>query len=132
MRCPSLKRLCETFRDLEVMRANQIRKLARNVDKPDALRWLIENECPETHAYVRSMYSDPYDSAMWRRTIMLHAIDRLLGTHGVEPLGPASSSAPYAPPFEYCNAGDTYSTTIIYSRASDALRIGCWGDIRRT
>ncbi len=35
----------------------------------------------------------------------------------------------YAPPYEYCNAGDPYSATLIYKRATDTLLIAGWGDI---
>lgn len=59
--------------------------------------------------------------------MMLHAIDEILGTFGVEPLGPVDMRD--GPPFEYCNTGDSYAATIIYSRESDTLRIGSWGDI---
>jgi hypothetical protein len=55
----------------------------------------------------------------------MQAIDKILGTHGVEytPAGHNSKS----PAIEYCNAGDTYATTILKVRGN--YRIGCWGDI---
>ncbi len=127
MRCPSATTLVATFRDLDRKGALLIRRLAKAVHDPSALARLIERECPETHAYARSCYSDPYASGMWRRTMALHAIDRVLGTHGVEPLGEVHMTA--GPPYEYCNAGDTYATTLIYKRGCDRLFIGNWGDI---
>lgn len=128
MRCPSATKLIDTFRDLDRKQANLIRRLAHACDHGDLLAVLIERECPETHAYVRSLYSSPYRSQIWRVTVVMHAIDRVLGTYGVEGLGP-QRSGDYAPAYEYCNAGDTYSTTLIYTRDTDTIRIGCWGDI---
>jgi len=130
MKAPTLENLLSSFRDLTREQARLIRKLAHSVDDREALAALIEASCPETHAYARSCYSDPYDSGMWRRTMALHAIDRILGTCGVEALGPTDDHrVGYAPPFEYCNAGDTYATTLIYKRDSDRLFVGCWGDV---
>lgn len=128
MRCPSATRLVEAFRDLDRKQADLIRRIAHATDDRHALASLIERECPDTHAYARWCYNDPFDSQIWRVTMAMHAIDRVLGTHGVEGLGPPRSGD-YAPPFEYCNAGDTYAATLIYTRATDTLRIGCWGDI---
>jgi hypothetical protein len=124
---PSVKRLTSAFRDLDSKGARLIRALAHAVDDPEALAALVEAKCPMTHAYVRSMYSDPYNSRTWRRTVALHAIDLALGTHGVEALGPVDMRS--GPPYEYCNAGDTYSTTIVYDRDRDRLIVASWGDI---
>lgn len=128
MRVPSATRLVETFRDLDRKGANLIRRLAHATDDGARLASIIERECPETHRYARSCYNDPFHSKIWRVTMALHAIDRLLGTYGVEALGPGRSGD-YAPPYEYCNAGDTYATTLVYTRNTDTLRIACWGDI---
>ncbi len=124
-RTPSIKILAETFRDLTHEDAKLIRALCKTVDDRDALEMLIADRCPDTDAYARSCYHSPWDSAMWRRTMVLHAIDRIVGTCGVEALG-SSDSAPYAPPFEYLNTGDSYTSTLIYSRESDSLFVGCW------
>jgi hypothetical protein len=127
MQAPSAKRLLATFRDLTPEQARLIRALAHATDDAAQLAGLIAKSCPETDKYARSCYSDPYDSGMWRRTMALHAIDRVLGTFGVEPLGRVSMRN--GPPFEYLNTGDTYATTLVYHRNADALRIGCWGSI---
>jgi hypothetical protein len=128
MRSPSVKTLTEAFRDLSATDARLIKRIAKATDAPEALRKLIDERCPKTADYVRSMYSDPYNSHMWRVTVALHAVNGILGTHGVEGLGPeVSGIAP--PPYEYLNAGDTYATTLIYTRKTDTLRVGCWGDI---
>jgi|HubBroStandDraft_6_1064221.scaffolds.fasta_scaffold213844_2 hypothetical protein len=128
MRVPTTKSLVAAFRDLDTKGANLIRRLAHAADDSVKLAALIERECPATHAYARSCYNDPYNTKIWRVTMALHAIDRILGTHGVETLG-EGRRGDYAPPYEYCNAGDTYSTTLIYTRDTDTIRIGCWGDI---
>jgi hypothetical protein len=128
MRVPSVKALTEAFPRLSPDNAKLIRALGIEVDNPDRLRELIETHVPATERYVRSLYSDPYDSDIWRVTVALHAMDQIMGTHGVEGLGP-TRSGDYAPAYEYLNTGDTYATTLIYDRARDALKIGSWGDI---
>ncbi len=124
MRCPSTKNLKASFKKLDTKKANLVRALAKAVDSADDLETLVENSCPETVKYVRSLYSDPYRSQMWRRTVALHAIDDLIGGHGMEPLGPVGHSGP---PYEYSNMGDPYVTTLIYKKATDNLFIGCYG-----
>lgn len=54
----------------------------------------------------------------------MDAVDMILGTHGVCFLGEmrGSGNAVY-----YCNAGDPYATTVIFSGRN--LRVGCWGDL---
>jgi hypothetical protein len=55
----------------------------------------------------------------------LQRIDKILGTSGVEYI-PAGHNAT-SPAIYYCNAGDTYATTIL--KVNGRFRIGCWGDI---
>jgi hypothetical protein len=129
MRAPSEKKLLEAFRDLTPKNAKLIRKFAKAED--DTTGETLENlvpKVPATDAYVRSLYSSPYRSRIWRVTVALHAINELVEGHGVEGLGPGRSGD-YAPPYEYINTGDTYSTTLIYDRDKDRLFIGSWGDI---
>lgn len=127
MRAPSLARLQAAFPSLSADDAKLIRALAHAADYRETLASLIEQHCPQTQAYARSCYSDPYASYMWRVTLALHAMDVILGTHGVEALDDDNSM--HAPDIEYLNAGDPYVTTLLYHRPVDALRIGCWGDI---
>lgn len=127
MRVPLRKNLQKHFRHLTAKQANLIRRLAHAVDDRGKLEPLIERECPETWRYARSCHNDPFDTGMWRRTMALHAIDRILGTYGVEALGPVSMRE--GPPYEYMNAGDPYVTTLIYRRDTDNLFIGSWGPI---
>lgn len=126
MKAPSLKRLLETFSEVTRNQADLIRALAHAADDREKLRTLIETHCPETDKYARSCFHDPYRSSGWRRTLVMHAIDYLLGTGGVEPLGPVDMHN--GPPFEYCNTGDTYAATLIFCRDADEIRIGSWGD----
>lgn len=127
MRCPSLQNLMNDLR-ISDTQAKLVRALARAADDGEVLAALVEASCPNTAAYVRSMHSDPYRSHMWRVTVALHAMDKIIGTYGVETLGPGQGSS-YAPPYEYLNAGDTYAATLVYKRSSDSLSIGSWGDI---
>jgi hypothetical protein len=124
MRAPGLKALQEQL-GLSPEKAKLIRRLAEAVDDAKALETLV-SLCPKTMAYVNRMHSDPYRSSMWRRTVMLTAMDEVMETYGVEPLGPVGMSGP---PYEYLNAGDTYNATLIYKKKTDTLTIGSWGDI---
>lgn len=127
MRAPSAKTLISTFR-LSADAAKHIRAFAGAADDGERLKELVDMWAPATANYVRSMYSDPYRSQLWRNTVALHAIDEHFGTYGVEGLGPPRSGD-YAPPYEYLNAGDPYSATLIYDRDKDRLFVGSWGDI---
>lgn len=129
MRTPSVKSLLAAFRDLDSKGANLIRKLAKACDDSDALSALIATHCLATFQYARSCHGDPFATHMWRVTLVLHAIDTILGTHGVECLGEGEHRNGYAPPYEYCNTGDSYATTLIYKRATDNLYIGSWATI---
>jgi hypothetical protein len=127
MRVPSAKRLIDTFR-VDATTAKLIRAIAHATDKPESLRTWVEDWVPTTAEYVRGLYSSPYGSAIWRATVALHAINALLGAHGVEALGPVRDGD-YAPKYEYLNMGDAYSPTLVYNRDSRSLSIACWGDI---
>lgn len=124
---PLVKNLVGTFRDLTEEQAKLIKQLGRLADEPEALRTLLDEHCPETSRCMRQCHSDPMNTGMWRRTMVLHAIDKILGTHGVEALGREDHSFRKAR-IEYCNAGDPYATTLVYLPWSDRIHIGCWGD----
>lgn len=51
-------------------------------------------------------------------------IDSVINTHGIEYLGYHKRQEVHV---DYCNAGDTYTTTIIFM--GDNLVVGCWGDL---
>lgn len=123
MRMPSLKTL-ESKLTLTREQARLIRKLGKATDDAETLRALIEAKCPATHDYARRCYNDPFASHMWRVTMALHAIDGVLGTCGVEAIGEGDSRNGYAPPYEYCNTGDSYAATLIYKRATNHVFVG--------
>lgn len=132
MRAPSVKRLCAAFRDLEPKGARLIRKLAHAADDREGLYSLLNSE--ELRAFApRRCEVEDYDLRRHSLRVerVLEAIDQIVGTCGVEALGSQDSDAWESgwPRWEYLNAGDTYATTLIYWRDSDALRLGCWGDI---
>jgi hypothetical protein len=127
MRAPSSQNLQSQLR-LTPEQAKLVRALAHAADDGEVLAALVEGSVPKTAEYVRSMHSDPYNSHMWRVTVALHAMDVVVGTFGVEALGPTSCPS-YAPPYEYLNTGDAYAATLIYRRKTDTLSIGSWGDI---
>ena len=128
MRCSvSVKRLMDTF-DIDRGGAQEIKNLCALADEPHELAEAVEERHPATAGYVRAMHSDPYRSFGRRRTVVLHAIDRLVDGFGVEALGePARWNAP--PPFEYVNMGDTYAATLVYKTDSDNLYVSTMGDI---
>ena len=128
MRAPSMKALQSEFSRLSTDEARLIRALAGAAGDGEKLRGLVDKRVPATSNYVRSMHSDPYRSQLWRNTVALHAINEVLGTYGVEGLGPARSGD-YAPSYEYLNMGDPYVTTLIYDRDGDRIFVGSWGDL---
>lgn len=130
MMMPSIKRIMQCFRDITLQDAALIRRIGHAVDNGEELQAIIEANCPKTAAYVRSLYSSPYNSHMWRVTVALHAMDVICITYGVERLGPTDNGDPQGrPPYEYLNNGDTYAATLVYCRESDSMTIASWGDI---
>lgn len=129
MRCPSIKRLMETFPDLTRERAGLVRKLAAQSDDGEALRETIQIHCSQTAAYAASCHHDPFDSPMWRRTMVLSAINETVGTFGVEPLWRNGQQEMSGPPFEYLNTGDTYAMTLVYRKSTDNLYLGSMGGV---
>lgn len=127
-RTPSIVTLIACFSDLTREDAKLIRALCKAVDERDTLEALIEDRCEATATYARSCYHIPWGSAMWRRTMVLHALDVICGTCGVEAIG-SSDVAPYSPPYEYLNTGDTYAATLVYNWRSDTLFVSSWGNI---
>ena len=124
MRSPTLKNL-EAL-GLERKQANLVKRLCKARDDRDKLAALIERECPQTDAYRRECYHDPILSNMWRTTLVLHAIDVLLGTCGVEVIGDQFALEHR---FEFLNTGDTYASTLVYDNDTDRLFVASYGDI---
>jgi len=124
MKSPSIKAMNEKLR-IPLENAKQIKKLCALAHKPLTLADYIKDHCPNTHKYAMSCYGDPYDSVMWRRTMILHAVNDLSGTYGVEAVNHKDDSV-YGPCFaEYLNTGDLYDLTLAYKASSDNLYITC-------
>lgn len=79
---------------------------------------------------------DPVKTANEIRRIMgtsrtsddaLQALDKVMGTHGVEFTAQHPHSYPVGRSFRYLNTGDTYAATII--RYDGRWILGSWGDL---
>lgn len=79
----------------------------------------IKDVTPELARYLREIWHT-YPN---RRTAR-ESIDKLLNTCGVEYLGRHRRSNEHV---YYCNAGDTYSTTVLF--IGTRMIVGCWGDL---
>lgn len=79
-------------------------------------------------AAVRAPENRALDGTIKRRAAWdaLVEVDKILETHGVEVLA-RESGAPAR--HYYCNAGDTYTATILFSCVSGSFRVACWGDV---
>lgn len=126
MRCASKKRL-ERMLDLDAGQAATIRMLAHLADEPKRLAEYIQNHCPRTHRYARSCRAELYDSPQWRRTVIMHACDDVIGTCGVMEVGD-NPDADFVR-FECCNPGDPWVQTLVIDKVMDALIIEAWGDL---
>ena len=111
-RYPSVKTLGVLTKDREV--AKRIRGIltgaieARSVEQTD--RW------------VRRCFHEPRGIEQ-----QLHAIDVLLGNHGVEELGEGESLR--WPQYSYSNTGDSYATTIVRDHANGRWLVTSWGNL---
>lgn len=124
MKHPTAEELVAVFRDLTLEKAELLCELCDATYSGD-LPVLVER-VPATEEYVRSLYSCPYDKPMWCRSVVLHALDTLLETYGVEAIpGGDDCSEPEA---QYLNSGDTYTTTLVYDGEQDAILITTMGD----
>lgn len=74
-------------------------------------------------AYPWNVCSYFYDGK--HRYSKMAAINKLLHTYGVEYVDAGHNRK--FPAFVYCNAGDTYATTVL--KVNGRFRVGCWGDI---
>lgn len=81
----------------------------------------IKDVTPADARAIRAIMQDRGDHHETR----LQRIDRILGTFGVEYI-PAGRNAK-SPAIYYCNAGDTYTTTVL--KVNGRFIVGCWGDI---
>jgi len=125
MNPPSEKKLCELL-NLSPEQAKLVRDLAKNVDNRDNLEALIELYCPETWRYAHSCHSWPFQGHMWRCVMVLHAVDCILGTCGVESMRTEDEDVCDTPTLQYCNTGDLYAPTLFYSSENELLFISCY------
>jgi len=80
----------------------------------------------EYSAAARELANSPYGRHR-RHTLVLAALDTLLGTHGVEPLGEIH---PFdGPPFKYLNTGESYAPTVVWYRSSGRYYVRCYGNL---
>jgi hypothetical protein len=77
---------------------------------------------PEIAKQVRAIMAGP--SRVNGQTRM-QRIDAVISTYGVEYIAAGHNSK--SPAITYCNAGDTYATTVL--KVNGRFRVGCWGDI---
>jgi hypothetical protein len=126
VRRPSIKVLRKTFRDLSREDAAKIRRLCALADDPAELRTEVET-LPRASAYLRMCYSTPFHNRPFRRAMVLQAIDEIVGTHGVEAVGPCHLTD--GAPISYLNAGDAYASTLVYKRGTDNLFVSTLGDV---
>ena len=128
MKAPSANAMMEAL-SISEDQAKVIRSLAKNTDEAEKLSAIIEEHCPKTVETTSARCTAIRGTRTCGGiTVALYAMDEILGTYGVEGLGPGSGSS-HAPPYEYLNTGDSYAATLIYKRSSDTLSIGSWGDI---
>jgi len=78
---------------------------------------------PQTYHWIRQCFNRPSEIE-----IIMSAINEVAGFHGVEYAGPEIDSR-FTPRFSYCNAGDTYNTTIVHDNETSDFIIGCLGDL---
>ena len=93
--------------------------------KGKALRELLDsddavNANPAVIAWERECFNPP---RMAEKRMV--ALDNVLETCGVEYIARGTNAK--SPAITYCNAGDSYATTIL--RVNGVYRVGCWGDI---
>ena len=102
MRIPSTKTISSAFPDLSMDQVKRIRRLM------------------EVSSYAGDRARDD----------AMTAIDRILGTHGVEGVTCREWFDRYHQNIRavYCNSGDPYNVTILLDHASGTFRVMAWGD----
>lgn len=111
--CASLEKLQE-IKDVTEDDAKLIRRVWKATKDTD-----FETLYPQVKAYLDSCHTRPYTIQIKR-----WIVDSILNTCGVEFLGMDRRSGDGV---NYCNAGDTYATTILF--IGKRLVVGCWGDL---
>jgi hypothetical protein len=115
---PSIKSLSQIADcDPKLMRRILI---APNLKTLADIRAELAPQFDSTDRWVDDCYIEPK-----YHQIKMHMLDIAAGTYGVEYI-PAGHNA-RSPAIEYLNAGDTYTTTLLFVRG--CYRVGSWGGI---
>lgn len=114
MNYPSIKTI-QGIKDVTRADAVKIRAIL-HLKTVDAVTELSDSAL----AYVRQCCHTPP-----LQLVKLTAVDAILRTHGVE--GIPAGHGRRSPAIDYCNAGDSYAVTVLWS--GGRYRVACWGDI---
>jgi hypothetical protein len=89
--------------------------------KPASLKALqqIKDITPDDAEKIRTIWR-----TIGNRQSAREQINAVLRTHGVEYLGQHKRTGEHV---YYCNAGDTYAATVLFSGLR--MHVGCWGDL---
>lgn len=119
MTYPSVKTLMQ-IKDVSAQDAETIRGIMKK-HIPVSCACGRMNDIGHADAYPYNVCS--YYANGKHRYSRMAAIDKVLGTHGVEyiPCGRSANS----PAIYYCNMGDTYDATVMKIRGR--FVVGCWG-----
>ena len=111
---PSVKKLKEIAKD----RAKELRSILELTTWKD-LEVILGNY-PNTKRWADSLRIAPSFHAC-----KMKMANEVLGAHGVGYIARGHNAK--SPAIEYCNAGDTYTSTLLF--VNGRYRVGCWGDI---
>jgi hypothetical protein len=109
----TLKVLAE-LKDVDIVLAARVRDVWLKHTREQLIA-----EFPKVATYVRECVNPP-----GTRLLRHMAVDSLIDTYGVEYLGTSRKTGEHV---YYCNAGDPYVATVIFS--GPRLWVGCWGDL---
>lgn len=79
MKHPTFEDFHLAFPHIEVRLLGVLPVLCRAVDKPHTLAPLVEKLLPKTHSELQRLQGDPYSTPEWRRRVILHAANEILG-----------------------------------------------------
>lgn len=106
---------------LELFRAWREQRTPTGERNSAALYAFIGTHAPNTHNWAtKQCFHRPNV-----RHLVMTAANELLGLHGVETI----DARDCGDTIEYCNSGDTYTPTLLYSHRSETFRVGDWGTL---
>jgi len=118
MTCASVTNL-QNIKDVTEADARLIRKVWSLMGATQTRAYLLR---PAIN--LNGRFSSLADTAKGSANLKQGAIDIILGTHGVEYLGQRKGNREHV---YYCNAGDTYATTVLFDGLH--LRVGDIGNL---